>query len=122
MDHPSIGIDIDGTIDEIPIFFRILSRMWQGKVFIITYRSNREKAIHDLAEMDITYHELILVKSFEEKSKVIVEKGIAVYFDDQDEVIQHIPSTVAVVKVRNGGNFNFDSLKWMYSDRTGEQI
>lgn len=119
---PSIGIDLDGTADDAPIFFKILCHLWKGKVFVISYRSDREKAIKDLFNLDIEYDELILVKSMKEKSKVIVENGIAVFFDDQDEVLQHIPETVSVFKIRNGGNFNFDSLKWMYSKNTGEQI
>jgi hypothetical protein len=44
MPQPSIGIDIDGCIDEAPIFFRILSHNWPGDVFIISFRKERASA------------------------------------------------------------------------------
>ena len=33
---PSIALDLDGTIDEAPEFFRVLSECWPGKVYVIT--------------------------------------------------------------------------------------
>lgn len=45
---PSLGIDIDGCVDECPIFFRILTKCWPGKVFVVTYRADEAKARADL--------------------------------------------------------------------------
>jgi hypothetical protein len=39
-----------------------------------------------------------------------------------DEVLLHVPADVAVFKVRNGGNFCFDTQNWLYSRRTGRQL
>lgn len=108
MPYPSIGIDLDGTIDEAPVFFRTLTSCWPGKVFVITYRRDRAKAEHDLRLHNVRWDELILVSSFDAKACVIAEHGIGIYFDDQDEMTSNIPAAVNVFKVRNEGNFDFD--------------
>ena len=119
---PSIGIDLDGTIDEAPIFFRLLSHRWPGNVFIITFRDDRMKAEERLAEFNIRYDDLVLVRSLDAKADVIRDRGILIYFEDQDEALQHVPHQVNVFKVRNGGNFDFDQRRWLYSDRTGRLV
>ncbi|TVS15306.1 MAG: hypothetical protein EA424_16430 [Planctomycetaceae bacterium] len=37
-DVPTLGIDLDGTIDETPAFFQVLTKTWPGRVVIITAR------------------------------------------------------------------------------------
>lgn len=119
---PAIGIDLDGTIDEAPGFFADLSHSWNGKVYIVTYRDDAEKARADALRHGVRCDEVILVNSFEEKSNRIRQLGIEYFFDDMDEVIQHVKQECKVFKVRNEGNFCFDSKKWLYSDKTGSQI
>ena len=34
----------------------------------------------------------------------------------------HVPEGVVVLKIRNGGNFDYDNSKWLYSARTGEEV
>lgn len=119
---PAIALDLDGTIDEAPEFFRLLSESWPGKVYVITYRSDQAKAERDVAKFGIRCDEVILVSRFDEKADVIAERGISVYFDDQDEMLMHIPKGVTVLKIRNGGNFDFESRKWLFSDVTGRVI
>lgn len=119
---PSIGIDLDGTIDEAPIFFNILTHQWPGNVYIITYRNDMNKAIARLKEFDIKYDQVILVRSFKEKAEVISQLGVLVYFDDQDEMLSDIAPQVNVFKFRNGGNFDYDTKQWLYSAETGRQI
>lgn len=119
---PSLGLDLDGTIDEAPLFFRWLAANWPGKVYIITYRADRAKAEADVAKHKIEYDELILVRSFSEKAEVIEREGIVYYFDDQDEMTANIPEERTVFKIRNGGNFCYESKKWLYSDQTGRQV
>lgn len=120
--EPALGISLDGVIDEAPIFFKLLASRWQGKVFVISSRHDRNGAEKMLAEFDIHYDELILVDSFDAKAKIIVEKGILVYFDDQPEMLTNIPPAVNVMLVRNAGNFDFEGKKWMFSERTGRVI
>lgn len=119
---PSLGIDLDGCVDEAPIFFQTLTKTWPGKVYVITYRDGRDKAEQVLKQHCIRWDELILVNSFEEKARIIAEKGILVYFDDQPEMLKDIPKGVNVMLVRNEGNFDFESKKWMMSKNTGRII
>ena len=119
---PSVGIDIDGCIDELPIFFQGLTTGWQGKVFIISYRNDVEAAKKVLEKYNIRYDELILVNSFEEKAKVIEENGISFFFDDQPEILKHIPADCKVMLVRNEGNFDFEDKKWTLSNQTGKIV
>lgn len=119
---PAIGLDLDGTIDESPAFFRTLSKVWPGLVYVITYRNDQAKAEADVAQFGIQCDEVILVSSFQEKAEVIAEKGISVYVDDQDEILQHIPENVTVLKIRNGGNYSYEESKWLFSEETGRLI
>ncbi len=120
--QPSLGIDLDGCVDEAPIFFNILTNRWPGKVFVITFRDDKNKAEEVLRNFNIRYDELVLVSSFDQKAEVIKEKGILVYFDDQPEMLKNIPSTVGVMLFRNEGNFDYDEKKWVLSNSTGRII
>jgi len=119
---PSLGLDVDGCIDESPSFFSILTKTWSGNVFIVSMRSDLEKLKNFLAEQEIRYDNIFLVKRFEDKAKIIVENGISVFIDDQPEVLKHIPDTVTVLLFRNNGNFHYGEKKWMLSRETGYLI
>ena len=118
----AIGLDLDGCIDEAPHFFTPLSQIWPGDVYVITFRRDYDKAKAYIDSFDIRYSEIILVNKFEDKASVIADKGIRIYFDDQDEILMHIPETVTVMKIRNGGNYDADSRHWLYSHITGRQV
>lgn len=120
--QPSIGIDLDGTIDESPVFFEILTRAWPGKVYIITYRHDFECIQADLERFRIKYTKIIMVTSFKQKSEEIDRLGISVFFDDMDEVLQHVAPDVTVMKVRNQGNFDYEEKRWLYSPHTGRNV
>jgi hypothetical protein len=120
--QPILGIDLDGCVDEAPLFFRTLTSVWRGKVIVITFRDDRQKAINVLDSFGIRYDELVLVNTFDAKSEVIIEKGVNAYFDDQPEMLRNIPASVNVMLVRNEGNFDFDDRKWMLSEKTGKII
>src|SRR4051812_30765292 len=83
---------------------------------------DHEKAARFLDQYRIRWDEIVLVHSFDEKARVIAEKGILVYFDDQPEMLKDIPSTVSVLLVRNGGNYDFDGKKWLFSKHTGRLV
>lgn len=119
---PALGIDLDGTIDEAPEFFRLLTGLWPGPVYVITYRDDHDRALADVRSRGVRCDRVILVGSFREKAERIAELGISAYFDDMDEVLMHIPEGVAVMKVRNGGNYDYDSGRWLYSGRTGRAL
>jgi hypothetical protein len=119
---PTLGLDLDGVLDESPIFFNILTKVWPGRVVVITYRDDRAKAEADLARLVIKYDELVMVSSLGQKAEVIVEKGISIYIDDQPEALRGIPPTVAVMLFRNPGNYDNDDNRWVFSRRTGKLI
>lgn len=121
-DVPAIGLDLDGCIDEAPHFFTPLSHAWPGLVYVITYRRDYNKARDYVDSFNIRYEELILVDRFEDKAVVIEDRGIRIYFDDQDEMLMHVPDNVTVLKVRNGGNFDSETRQWLYSSATGRRI
>lgn len=118
----TLGLDLDGCITDAPDFFRILSQVWPGDVIVVTYRRDRQKALDDLASYGIRYTETILVDAFEKKAEVIADRGIGVYFDDQPEMLKNVAPEVAVLLVRNEGNFDYDDRKWMLSDQTGKLV
>jgi uncharacterized HAD superfamily protein len=117
--NPTLGIDVDGCIDESPMFFSVLTQSWAGKVFIVSMRSNIFDLEILLKDKNIRYDEIFLVKKMQEKAEVIKENGISVFIDDQPEVLKHIPDTVSVMLFRNGGNFHYGEKKWMFSNDTG---
>ena len=121
-DALSIGIDLDGCIDEAPEFFSLLSTVWPGKIYIITFRRDYDQAVNYVNRFGIKYDAIILVNRFEAKAEVIAEKHIGIYFDDQDEMLMHIPESVIVLKIRNGGNFDFNTKQWLFSHITGREI
>ena len=118
---PTLGIDIDGCVDESS-FFCILSHCWPGDVIVVTFRDDRQKVEADLKRHGIRFTELVLVDSFEGKAKVIEERGINFYIDDQTEVLKSIPASVGVLLFRNGGNFDYEDRKWMVTERTGKFV
>ena len=48
--------------------------------------------------------------------------AIDVFFDDQDECIVAVDERTLVLKVRNGGNFDFDTRKWLSTTRLTELL
>ena len=123
-----IGIDIDNTITastESVVFFALLTNALKDKadIYIITNRSTEENDIketkQELSQMDIYYDELIITPN---KEKVIIEKGINIFFDDTDENFQNLPESVQVFKTREPMNFDFNDKKWVYGQKTGKMI
>lgn len=117
--NPTLGLDVDGCMDESPLFFSILTNSWVGDVFIVSLRSDLDKLKSFLKENNIKYTDIFLVKKLEEKADVIKQKGISFFIDDQPEVLKHIPDTVSVLLFRNNGNFHYGEKKWMLSEDTG---
>ena len=121
-DAVTLGLDLDGLLDEANEFFKLFATIWPGKVIVISYRDDYAKAEADLERLGMTYDELVLVDSFDAKADVIAEKNVKVYFDDQPEMLKNIPEGVHVFLYRNGGNYDFDDRLWLFSDRTARLI
>jgi hypothetical protein len=117
-----IGLDLDGTLDECPAFFALLTAALRAGghfIAILTYRdptsSRRTEA--QLAELGIVHDELHFARSLDDKGRLCRELFLDVYFDDQDECIVGVDERTMVFKVRNGGNFDFDNQKWVSTAR-----
>lgn len=120
--QPTLGIDLDGCVDESPTFFNILSHVWPGDVIVVTFRSDRDKAVADLEKHGIRFTDVVLVSSFDQKAEVIAERGISFYIDDQPEMLKSVSPNVGVLLFRNEGNFDFEDKKWMLSEQTGKLV
>lgn len=119
---PTLGLDLDGVLDEAPAFFSTFTRVWPGKIVIITYRDDHAKAEADLTRLGIRYDELVLVNRLDGKAQIIIEMGISVYIDDQPEALKDVPEGVAVLLFKNSGNFDYVEKLWTLSDQTGKLI
>jgi len=118
----TLGLDLDGVITEAPEFFSAWTHSWPGKVIVITYRNDRQKAIADVESRNIRYDEIILVDRFDAKAEVIRDKGVNIYVDDQPEMLKNISQGCHIMLFRNDGNFDSDDQKWMLSSETGKLV
>jgi len=119
---PVLGLDLDGCITDAPEFFSAWSHSWPGKVIVITYRRDLQKAKNDLEACQIRYDEVVLVDHFAAKAKVIADQRVAIFVDDQPEILMHISADVHVLLFRNEGNYDFTDRRWMFSSETGKQV
>jgi len=119
---PNLGLDLDGVLDEANSFFKVLAAVWPAKVVVISYRDDYAKAEADLKQLGIRYDDLVLVSSFDAKAEVVAAKQIGVYFDDQPEMLKNMPAGVHIFLCRNGGNFDFESRLWMFSQKTARMV
>lgn len=122
-----VALDIDGTISEHPEFFAVLSAALRAaghRVLVLTYRdpTRADATKAQLAGWSVEFDELVIAASLEDKGRLCVAHDVDLFFDDQDECIAAIPERVLVCKVRNGGNFNFDSQRWVSTARLTELI
>src|SRR5581483_4372737 len=118
----NVALDIDGTISEHPEFFAVLSaalRKAGHRVLVLTYRdpARGEATRAQLTAWGIEFDELVIAPSLEAKGQLCGTLGVDLFFDDQDECIAAVPENVLVCKVRNGGNFDFASQRWLSTGR-----
>ncbi|MHC4456264.1 MAG: hypothetical protein ACYS0I_04065 [Planctomycetota bacterium] len=114
-DNLKIGVDLDGTISEYPVFFKLFTRAMAEagcRIYIITDRPIGTEAYveRELEEYGITYH---TIKITSNKAKYIIEEGISVLYDDRDEYFLDLPEEVAVFKIREKYNFDFINKRWL---------
>lgn len=119
-----IGIDLDATITAYPEVFSCFTKAYKDahhEIHIITDRmQGTEEDVADiLAELKIEYDIIAITR---DKTSYILRQGIDVLYDDTDEYFLYLPETVAVFKVRQHYNFDFELKKWLYSDKAGKRI
>ncbi|MHC4625195.1 MAG: hypothetical protein ACYS4W_14975 [Planctomycetota bacterium] len=109
-----IGVDLDGTISEYPEFFRVLTGAMAEagcRIYVITDRMPGSEAnvARELSDHGITYH---TIKITSDKAGFIEDEGIRVLFDDMDRYFRNLPADVAVFKIRQKYNFDFERMIW----------
>lgn len=114
----TIALDIDGTISEHPEFFAHLSAAFRRgghRVLVLTYRdpARADATKVQLGKWGVEFDELVIAGSLGEKGELCAAHGVDLFFDDQDECITGVPESVLVCKVRNGGNFDFATRRWV---------
>ena len=120
-----IGIDLDNTITHRPDFFAAMTNAMQGRaeIHVITDRdpspSSEADTRGELQQLGIHCDRLVLTG---EKAGYILGAEITIYFDDTDEYFLRLPESVTVFQIREPGNFDFESHRWIYDDRTGQHI
>ncbi len=123
-----IAVDIDGCITEYPaVFAQLLEGMVplaRHRVYILTNREpGTEKEIaNELAGYGIKPHMYAQIVITPDKADFIIKNGITLFFENTDEYFQKLPPSVCVMKVREDGNFNYETGKWIYGNKTGESI
>ena len=110
-----IGIDLDNTITAYPEFFTLFTQAVKQigcQIHIIT---NREQGTENNISDELKTLRIVfdVIKITGNKSKYIIEQGISVFCDDTDEYFLELPETVAVLKIREAGNFDFERGKWI---------
>jgi hypothetical protein len=109
-----IGVDLDGTISEYPVFFKLFTKAMARlgcKIYVITDRvpGTEPQVQGELEGFGITYDVLKITGS---KAEYILEEGIDVLFDDTDRYFFDLPEEVAVFKIRQKYNFDFGRGTW----------
>jgi len=112
-----IAIDIDHTITaskQSIEFFRILTHLLisEHKIYIITNREpGTEKEIaQELVKLGIEFNFIIIT---DKKAEYISREGITIFFENTDEYFLELGEEVAVFKIREEGNFDFDKKRWI---------
>ena len=113
-----VGLDVDGLLDERPDFFAFLTGTLRSSghfVAVLTYRAPESRTLteNQLSGWGIVYDELHFARSLSDKGRLCRELDIDLYFDDQDECLAGVDERTTVMKIRNGGNFDFRERKWL---------
>jgi uncharacterized HAD superfamily protein len=118
-----IALDIDGVITEYPEVFHQLSHalIKSNEIYVITNRDpdSVEEIKTELAAYGIRWDHLIITAK---KAEAIMKFGVQMVYEDTDEYFLELPPSVCVCKVREPGNFNYQTKKWIYGKKTGENI
>lgn len=117
-----IAIDLDNTITASKSsveFFRILTAalISEHQIIIISNReeSDRGTTEEELDVLGIRYNKVVLTHN---KAEYILKNGVEILFEDTDEYFLELPESVTVFKIREDGNFNYNTHKWFGSSKT----
>lgn len=97
-----IGLDLDGTITEIPKLFSVLSNALVAtgnEVHVITYRQdNKQIVAEELSQYGVAFTDIHLPKPDDDfrvwKGKLVRQLDIEIMFEDSPEVLSNMPKNV----------------------------
>ena len=121
-----ISIDIDGTINSTDTsisFFQIMTHLLHPDPDVsITVLTGREPGTEaeiadELAQMNILYDQIVITDNKQD----YIKKNISVVFENEDESMKTLGPDILVLKVREEGNYNFQTYKW-YGDQNTVEI
>ena len=104
-----------------------LFRSGQRGVGVITGLRKHSRYRYRYIDFDLSLPDLAPVRGrthLMDMEDVEFEVGdeITIYFDDTDEYFLNLPESVTVFKIREPGNFDFETHRWVYDDRTGQRL
>lgn len=121
-----IAIDIDGTINanqNSVEYFRTLtiSLISENEIYILSNRNpdTLEQVEEELTLMGIKFTKVILTSH---KAQVIKDRGITVFYENDDEYFKDLGHEIVVFKIREKGNYNYMSGRWYGNKDTVEMI
>lgn len=110
-----IAVDLDGTISEYPEYFRLFTEAMSRagcRIYIVTDReAGTEAQVAEQLEGYGIRYDVIKITGY--KSRYIIQEGIEVLYDDTDIYFADLPAEVAVFKIRQKYNFDFEKKKWI---------
>lgn len=116
-----IALDIDGTIEEQPVFFCLLTHAFSAaghEIVVLSGRAPKSGSTEQALEgYKIKYDRVVYASSMEQKANLCKEMGVDILFDDEDEIITAVDEKTTVYKVRNDANFDFSDRKWLSTER-----
>jgi hypothetical protein len=124
----NISIDIDGTINSTDTsisFFQIMTHLLHPDPDVsITVLTGREPGTEsqiadELIKMNILFDKIVITDN---KQKYIIDNDISVVFENEDESMKNLGKEILVLKVREEGNYNFQTYKWYGDQNTVEMI
>jgi len=110
-----IAVDLDGTISEYPEYFRLFTEAMSRagcRIYIVTDReAGTEAQVAEQLESCAIRYDVIKITS--QKSRYIMQEEIEVLYDDTDSYFADLPAEVAVFKIRQKYNYDFEKKKWI---------
>ena len=120
----NISFDLDGTLNGTDSsFFKIMTHLLHPEVniYILTSREpgTESKIADELEKLNIFYHKIIIT---DKKEDFIKSNDITVVFENEDEICQNLGKETLVLKIREEGNYEYKTGRWIGSKKTVKMI
>ena len=89
--YPSLGIDLDGPLDDHAIFFRVLAHHWPGKVIGFSTVSVRGTELI-VEQLKLHCDDLIVAENTDAKADAIIRRGVLAVVSHDFNVVMQLPA------------------------------